>query len=437
MEMKQFVHMFINMPIPCCLLDDEYNLIQINSRFSQLFSLECSEAGVSFEMLSPAFQPDGIYSIDKAKALLAECFGSGATMKFDWLHNTANKKLLPTTNTVIRVMIDGKSYLQLFIEDMRESYPIHSNERLIRQRLQVMLDSCPLACGIVDEHFNVLECNQEVITLFGIPDKQTFMTKFFELSPEYQPDGQLSRQKALDKLKLACEAGRAHYEWLHQSINNISIPCEVTMVRMHMDDTNFVLVYIHDLRAIKESMEMVEKMESIAFTDVLTKLFTRRYFMENADTALTVCKALNNPFHLIMCDLDHFKAVNDTYGHLIGDEVLKIAAKRMANVTREGTVLARYGGEEFIVMLTEMSYESAVATAVRIQKVIEESRFMITGQGIDVTVSLGVSTLSNPEETLSDLIFKADTALYTAKRTGRNKVVEYLVAEVQGILVMK
>ena len=436
-EMKQFIYILTNTPVPCSLVDENFNIVWINSGFATLFALEQLKPGSSFEILSPAFQPDGVYSIDKAKALMAECFEPGATISFDWLHITSEKKLLPTKNTFISVTIDGKQYLQVFIEDKSITHPAHLDEKLVRQRIQIVIDSCPLACGIVDERFNVLECNREAIELFHLPDKQVFINNFFDLSPEFQPDGQLSKQKALDKLKIACEAGRTHYEWLHQGLDGLPIPCEVTMVRMHMNDSDLVLIYIHDLRALKESMALVEKMESMAFTDALTMLFTRRYFMENAEPALNVSKALVAPYHLIMCDLDHFKNVNDTYGHLVGDEVLKIAAKRMSNVIREGALIARYGGEEFIVMLTDMSYASAVNTAARMQKTIEESRFMISSQSIKVTVSIGVSTLQNPNETLSDLIYKADTALYTAKATGRNKVIEYIAAEAEGILVMK
>ena len=437
-DMEQIVHIINNVPMACCLIDEHYKIVHCNASVAMLFSLdEISDCSLHVESLSPPFQLDGVDSAVKANALLHECITSGGTMHFDWLHRTPNKEIIPTINTLIRISVDGKYYVKMFFQDMRETKQTRQNERAIKQRLQVMLDSCPIACGIIDEHFNVIECNQEVVNLFGLTDKQAFMQRFFELSPEYQPDGRLSRQKALDKLKLAYEAGRAHFEWLHSSSTCKPIPCEVTMVRMHMNDSDQVLIYIQDLRAIRESLDMVEKMESIAFTDELTKLHTRRYFMENANTALTVCKALGQPVHIVMCDLDHFKAVNDTYGHLIGDEVLKIAAARMSNVTRQGTLLARYGGEEFIIMLTEISYDAAVKTAQRIQKSMEESRFMIKGLGIDVTVSLGVSTMSDPADNLSDLIFKADTALYTAKRTGRNKVVEYIVAKETGILVMK
>jgi diguanylate cyclase (GGDEF)-like protein len=282
-----------------------------------------------------------------------------------------------------------------------------------------------MACGIVDAHFNVLDANHEVVNLFGMLDKQAFIERFFELSPEYQPDGQLSKRKALDKLKQTYEAGRANYEWLHQTIYGEQVPCEVTLVRVHLDEQDLAIFYIHDLREIKKSMQMMQKMESIAYTDELTQLFNRRYFMENAATVLEKCKTEKGQFHLIMADLDHFKGVNDTYGHPIGDEVLKIAAKRMIGVTRKENIIARYGGEEFIILLKNMSYFSAVKNAKRIQKAMEESAVMIKGMSLNVTVSLGVSTYTNAEETLDDIIHMADVALYGAKRTGRNKVMEY------------
>jgi diguanylate cyclase (GGDEF)-like protein len=194
---------------------------------------------------------------------------------------------------------------------------------------------------------------------------------------------------------------------------------------VRLTDENLAIIYIHDLREIKKTLEMAERMESIAYTDELTKLYTRRYFMENAERTLSECKESGKPYHLIMADLDHSKNVNDTYGHQIGDEVLKIAAQRMQGTTRKGTVLARYGGEEFIVELTGLSYDDALNTAKRIQRNIEESKFMIKGLSIAVTVSLGVATGGSPTDTLDDLIYMADAALYGAKRTGRNKVMEY------------
>jgi len=424
------LHIIDYAPMACILRDSDFRVVHMNKAVAELFGLgDVQEYVTGFHDLSPPYQPDGTPSRSKAHILLRDCMESGRPMSFDWLHCRKDRTLVPTLVTLIRLDYNGSHHILVFKQDMSESVQSRQADRTAKQRLQAMLDSCPLACGIVDEHFNVMETNQESVNLFNLVDQNAFITRFFELSPEYQPDGRLSKQKALDKLKQSHEAGRVNYEWLHQTLTGEQIPCEVTLVKVRLDEQDLAIFYIHDLREIKKSVAMVEKMESIAYTDGLTSLFSRRYFMDNAGKALIECKEKSKPFHLIMVDLDHFKSVNDTYGHPIGDEVLKIAAARMSNATRQGTLVARYGGEEFIIMLTEMPYDSAVKTASRIQRVIEESRFMIKGLGIDVTVSLGVATLSDPSESLDDIIYMADVALYGAKRTGRNKVMEYARAK--------
>jgi len=426
MTHETLYHIIDHMPMPCSLRNAEHKVVYANQEIASLLKIQdVQEFLAEPNRFSPPYQPDGMPSRSKLMVLLRDCLESGRTLTFDWLHCCVDNALVPTMVTLLRVDVEGEPHLLAFNQDMSESQQTRMAERATKQRMQAMLDSCPLACGIVDKHFNVVECNHEVINLFGILDRATFIDRFFEFSPEYQPDGRLSRQKAVDKLKQTLEAGRANYEWLHQSLSGEQIPCEVNLVKNSIDGNDFAIIYIRDLREIKKSMAMVEKMESIAYTDELTKLFSRRYFMDNSEKALIECKEKSKPFHLVMADLDHFKAVNDTYGHPIGDEVLKIAAARMSNVTRQGTIIARYGGEEFIMLLTGMPYTSAVKTAERIQKVIEESRFMIKGMGIDVTVSLGVATLNDKKESLEDIIYMADVALYNAKRTGRNKVMEY------------
>ncbi|MCL2216021.1 MAG: diguanylate cyclase [Defluviitaleaceae bacterium] len=430
MKPETLFHIIDHTPMACSLHNEEYKVVHLNRAVTDLFGLEDPQEYIEgFDAMSPPYQPDGTPSRSKSTILMRDCLESGRVLSFDWLHWRKDKSLIPTLVTLTRVQAENEFYLMVFQQDMGESQQVRTAERVARQRMQAMLDSCPLACGIVDKHFNIVECNHEVINLFGVADKQIFINRFFEFSPEYQPDGRMSRQKAMDKLKLALEAGRADYEWLHQRLSGEQLPCEVVLVKDSLDGHDLAIIYIRDLREIKKSMSMVEKLESIAYTDELTKLFSRRYFMDNAAATLEVCKKEATPFHLIMADMDHFKAVNDTYGHAIGDEVLKIAAARMSNVTRQGTVISRYGGEEFIIMLTGIPYASAIKTAERIQKSIEESRFSIKGLGIAVTISLGIATLSAHKETLEDIIYMADVALYNAKRTGRNKVMEYKNAQ--------
>jgi diguanylate cyclase (GGDEF)-like protein len=163
----------------------------------------------------------------------------------------------------------------------------------------------------------------------------------------------------------------------------------------------------------------------LAITDELTGIRNRRYFAETADRELRSCLNDDRDFSLIMIDIDHFKKVNDRYGHDIGDEVLRIFAARLRNVLKFDTLLSRYGGEEFAVTLAGVNHENAMKTAWRLHSTIESTPFWIDEIDIRVTASFGVASKDSQNDKLPDLISNADKALYKAKDTGRNTVVSF------------
>lgn len=310
---------------------------------------------------------------------------------------------------------------------LRDFYEKRKNVRVAEERLKAMLDSSPLACFIADDHFNILEANQETVNLFGLKDKQEYIDNFFYLSPNYQPDGRHSGEKLYEKFKLAFDIGRAHFEWMYHSVDETLIPCEVTLVRVSFGDKASVIAYIRDLREISAAVSMMEQLKELAFTDALTGAHNRRYFMEQAQEQLQNCIDEDIPFSLIMIDIDHFKSVNDTFGHTTGDEVLRIMVERICQTLAQmpNTLVARYGGEEFVVMITGSNHRDVVKDAWGIQKAIAASPFIIKDLAINVTISLGVASKADPKATLLDIINQADDALYSAKRAGRNTVVSY------------
>ena len=123
-----------------------------------------------------------------------------------------------------------------------------------------------------------------------------------------------------------------------------------------------------------------------------------------------------------MFDLDHFKRVNDTYGHLAGDYVLHHLAQVIANRIRREDVLARYGGEEFSIILPEIETENAIVFADKIRRLVERTAFVFEDHTLPITISVGVATSSQEVTTPADLIKKADEKLYEAKSAGRNCV---------------
>ncbi|EJE8521003.1 TPA: GGDEF domain-containing protein [Vibrio parahaemolyticus] len=158
----------------------------------------------------------------------------------------------------------------------------------------------------------------------------------------------------------------------------------------------------------------IEKLHSNSLTDVMTGLTNRRGFEE----ALDRLKEDNRPLSIMAIDIDFFKKVNDTYGHSVGDEVLKELSNLIKWQSRKTDILCRIGGEEFMVFLAEMNLENAFEKAERLRKHVEEHQFASIG---NLTVSIGVSHWTGSGETLHVAIQKADTALYQAKRKGRNR----------------
>jgi len=170
-----------------------------------------------------------------------------------------------------------------------------------------------------------------------------------------------------------------------------------------------------------ENARLFSGVKQLAITDGLTGLYNIRYFYELAEFELKRAKRYKYPLSLIMIDIDHFKKVNDTHGHLAGDEVLKSVARRLKKIVREIDVLGRYGGEEFLILLPNINLVKDVAE--RVRRAIEMEPVHTGDADIYVTASIGVSMLSADAD-LQTLFRQADAALYKAKEKGRNRVAE-------------
>lgn len=168
-----------------------------------------------------------------------------------------------------------------------------------------------------------------------------------------------------------------------------------------------------------------ENAEKLAVRDPLTGLFNRRYLEERFNNEIIKAKAYNKFISIVMADIDHFKRINDTYGHSVGDDVLKSIALILRASVRENDIVARYGGEEFVILLDNVSKYDAYKIAERIRQEIQETSFEEIGVVERITVSFGISCFPEDGETPMDLLIKADQALYRAKSLGRNRVEVY------------
>ena len=169
-----------------------------------------------------------------------------------------------------------------------------------------------------------------------------------------------------------------------------------------------------------------EKLEKLAITDYLTGIYNIRYFYSRLEEEFSRAERYQMPLSCIMLDIDHFKKINDSYGHRIGDFILREFAQIVKRYTRKSDLLARYGGEEFILLLPQTSLKGALIEARRLQKVVREIRFRQLKEGQGITVSFGISCFPDKGVKKSDdLINFADKALYKAKEKGRDLIVSH------------
>jgi len=179
------------------------------------------------------------------------------------------------------------------------------------------------------------------------------------------------------------------------------------------------------ITTLQDKNKMLKEQSS---RDPLTGVFNRRIFMERLAVEFERFHRYKTPFSLIFFDVDHFKAVNDTYGHDAGDRALKGIAVSTGSILRKVDVFARYGGEEFVVILYETDIGHSVQVAEKLRKLIEEAEFEYRGQVVPVTISLGVTSARESDESGDTIVARADSYLYRAKKEGRNRVISDLDA---------
>jgi two-component system, cell cycle response regulator len=169
-----------------------------------------------------------------------------------------------------------------------------------------------------------------------------------------------------------------------------------------------------------------DRVAQMAITDALTGLYNRRHLDERLDEMFEHSARLHEPLAVVMFDIDHFKKVNDTYGHQVGDVVLTQFAQLLKHVARDIDRLGRYGGEEFMVLLPGTVLDAGVTFAKRARQEVETHQFEYEGGVLKCTISAGVAAFPHPRiHTRQQLVKFADDALYVAKTTGRNRVIRF------------
>ena len=220
--------------------------------------------------------------------------------------------------------------------------------------------------------------------------------------------------------------------WIYLSHISKSKLDELTLKRLFVATIAYLLLFIVSAmislffarNAVQKKLAF-RKLEQFAATDALTGLANRRELEIAGTREFHRAQRFSRKLSVLMLDLDHFKTINDTHTHTVGDEVLRHVVNLLNNVIRGQDILVRYGGEEFLLLLPETDAKGAQFLASYIRTMVADEIYEDEHSVVPVTVSIGVSTIDDGDKSYHDLVVRADLALYQAKRTGRNKVVVY------------
>lgn len=229
----------------------------------------------------------------------------------------------------------------------------------------------------------------------------------------------------------ACKTGDLNYFCIPYSISN-DLDLIISIYTNTEDEAQKVrenMPYINDFvdaaKTVIISNKLMSILEENARTDPLTKLYNRKHLEEQIPKITSQANRVKTSFGVLMLDIDHFKMVNDTYGHDVGDNAIKVVAQTLIENTRESDIVIRFGGEEFIVLLHNCNEESVIDVAQKIRIAFSRKDIPAGETTINKTMSIGAAMFPRDNSDLNMCIKNADLALYEAKNTGRNKVVLY------------
>ncbi|MEE9543824.1 MAG: sensor domain-containing diguanylate cyclase [Thermodesulfobacteriota bacterium] len=331
-----------------------------------------------------------------------------------------NKTQAERADTVVRVIIALLIVIMFstvggFFRIKKKQREAEAEIRESEQEFRVLFDSLSDAVFLCNDDF-ILDCNPCALELFGADSVDQLVRKsFLDFSPKIQEEGWGSRVLLMENISKAFKAGRSTFEFKLQKLDGTEFYADISFTSIKLRRRDLIQAVVRD---ITERKTMLMDLERLATVDTLTQAYNRTKFDELIVMEIERSRRFRHALSLLMFDLDNFKSINDTYGHTVGDIVLKRVSDIVRGHMRRTNHFIRWGGEEFIVIAIETDLEGAVGLAERIRGEVAAHEYETVES---VTISFGVTQLRNDDTTMS-LIKRVDDALYMAKEAGRNRV---------------
>lgn len=291
--------------------------------------------------------------------------------------------------------------------------------------LHAIHQACPEGILAVDSHDVVFSCNRHFAEVWQLPEALAW-------EDEGQGDS-ITEQSVMETISRLTKDPVGFMRGVENVRRNPEVHdhCHIelndgrTIERLSnglYGAANDYLGRVWFFRDVTENKQTEAALQDLAWHDPLTGIMNRSHFFDRADEELMRAARYQRPLAILMLDLDHFKQINDSYGHAAGDQVLLSVCERWRNSLRSVDLLARLGGEEFVVLMPETGVEGATVAAERLRMTVAEPAVSLNGKEIRCTVSIGVSIMHDEDHSIDDALHRADNALYRAKGDGRNRV---------------
>jgi diguanylate cyclase (GGDEF)-like protein/PAS domain S-box-containing protein/putative nucleotidyltransferase with HDIG domain len=315
---------------------------------------------------------------------------------------------------------DGVAVVQGVISDVTTMREAEAAERASEERFQVLADSAPVGIYVADADGRLLYANDRWHEIYGLPGEDALGEAWVDA---VHPD---DRELAFETWRTAVEQATtfdATFRLWQPGGEERWISSRGSPLR---DVTGVLTGFVGTDDDVTARVRATQELERLSQTDALTGLANRRRINDRIEAAVEQARAKGGTPAVLMLDVDHFKEVNDVYGHQAGDVVLEATAARISAALRAGEEAGRWGGEEFIVLVPEVRDPAALtAAADRIRAAVSATPISAAGAPLTIQASAGAALLTATVESASVLVDRADRALYAAKRRGRNRTVRY------------
>lgn len=281
----------------------------------------------------------------------------------------------------------------------------------------------------------ILSANKAACHMYGYTEDEFLRLSITDLdTPEHAA-------KAPKRIKHVLEGETLRLDIAHCKKDGTIFPVEVTASRIQIDSSKFVLTMYRDITKRKEAEEdrdmLISELQHISQTDGLTGLFNRQHLNKRISEEMERARRYGTPLSLIIFDIDYFKKINDSYGHIIGDRMLQSAASVIRDTLRTSDIAGRFGGDEFVIVLVQTELETGVQVAERLRTGIEKERVRTSDKKTAAcSISLGICRFDESLMRVEDFIAKADSALYEAKRNQRNAVYQIVNKEISAPVIL-